>query len=102
MGADPQFTDSFLNIDLDRLDDVRAVRIPALLAQLAAASQQLAARLLSNGTQSATSEARGDRLLNAKEAARRCGLSPDWLYRHADTLPFVVRVGRSLRFSEAG
>jgi predicted DNA-binding transcriptional regulator AlpA len=26
----------------------------------------------------------------------------DWLYRQADTLPFTVRIGRSLGFSEQG
>jgi predicted DNA-binding transcriptional regulator AlpA len=89
-------------IDLGRLDDVRADQIPAVLAQLAAASQQLAARLLANGTHSA-SEA-GDRLLTAKEAAAKIGKSEDWLYRHAPELPYSVRDDkfRSVRFSLNG
>jgi predicted DNA-binding transcriptional regulator AlpA len=30
-------------------------------------------------------------------------MSPDWLYRHKDKLPFVRRVGgRTVRYSEAG
>ena len=41
-------------------------------------------------------------LLNAREAARRLSLSTDYLYRHAKTLPFTVRVGRQLRFSAQG
>src|ERR1700730_14461637 len=45
----------------------------------------------------------GDRLLTAAEAAKKLGATEDWLYRHANTLPFAVRVGKKhLRFSEAG
>lgn len=37
-----------------------------------------------------------------KEAAHAIGKSADWMYRHADTLPFTVHIGRSLRFSRLG
>ena len=43
-----------------------------------------------------------DRRLSVKEAAAKLGVSRDYLYRHADHLPFTVRIGRSLGFSEAG
>lgn len=43
-----------------------------------------------------------DRLLDAREAAARLGMTPDWLYRRAPRLPFTVRLGRALRFSAAG
>jgi hypothetical protein len=45
----------------------------------------------------------GDELLDAKEAARRMGYSPRWLYKNADSLPFTIRQknGR-LRFSKHG
>ena len=44
-----------------------------------------------------------DRLLTAAEAAHRLGYTRDWLYRHADQLPFTVRVkGRRPRFSARG
>jgi len=44
-----------------------------------------------------------DRLLSAKEASRRTGMSTRWLYLHADELPFAVRTsGRAVRFSERG
>jgi predicted DNA-binding transcriptional regulator AlpA len=44
-----------------------------------------------------------DRLLPVEDAAARLGVSRDWLYKHARTLPFTVRVGpRQLRFSVAG
>ena len=44
----------------------------------------------------------GDRLLNVKQAAVRLGRSSDWLYRRAAKLPFTVRNGRGVQFSEAG
>lgn len=44
-----------------------------------------------------------DRLLAAAEAAQKLGTTKDWLYRHANTLPFAMRVGKKqLRFSEIG
>jgi predicted DNA-binding transcriptional regulator AlpA len=44
-----------------------------------------------------------DCLLDVDEAAARLHMSPEWLYRHARTLPFTVRLGRkALRFSDAG
>lgn len=44
----------------------------------------------------------GDTLLTVKQAAERLGVTPDWLYRHADRLPFTRRLGRQLRFSSWG
>ena len=43
-----------------------------------------------------------DTLLTVEEAADRLGVSPDWLYRRTSQLPFVVRVGRHVRFSAKG
>jgi predicted DNA-binding transcriptional regulator AlpA len=45
---------------------------------------------------------RRDRLLNVAEAGDKLGVRPDWLYRHHRNLPFTVRHGRLLRFSELG
>ena len=45
---------------------------------------------------------RRDRLLNVAEAAVKLGVTPDWHYRHHKGLPFTVRHGRLLRFSELG
>lgn len=43
-----------------------------------------------------------DRLLTVPEVARRLGVSPRWLYVHADDFPFTVRLpGRRLRFRAA-
>ena len=45
----------------------------------------------------------GDRLLNAKEAAKVLAVSTDWLYRNAHSLPFVKRLPPStVRFSYHG
>jgi predicted DNA-binding transcriptional regulator AlpA len=43
-----------------------------------------------------------DRLLNVAKASQKLGVKPDWLYRHHRNLPFTVRHGRLLRFSELG
>jgi hypothetical protein len=44
-----------------------------------------------------------DQLLTAREAARLLSRTPDWLYRHADELPFTIReTGHRPRFSARG
>jgi predicted DNA-binding transcriptional regulator AlpA len=43
-----------------------------------------------------------DHLLEADEAAERMGMKKTWLWTHADKLPFAVRIGRKIRFSERG
>jgi predicted DNA-binding transcriptional regulator AlpA len=43
-----------------------------------------------------------DTLLNVAEASQKLGVKPGWLYRHHKNLPFTVRHGRLLRFSELG
>ena len=73
--------------------------LPELIAQVEALKARLYARLTSASPASAAIR---DRLLNVKEAAQKLGRSPDWLYRHGSELPFVVRDGRLLRFSEQG
>jgi predicted DNA-binding transcriptional regulator AlpA len=40
--------------------------------------------------------------LGAEEAARRLGMSRDWLYKNASHLPFAVRIGRRVLFSAQG
>jgi predicted DNA-binding transcriptional regulator AlpA len=73
-------------------------RLPDLIAQVEALKARLYARL----TSSSPAPAARDRLLNVREAAQKLGRSPDWLYRHGSELPFVIRDGRLLRFSEQG
>ncbi len=43
-----------------------------------------------------------DELLGPGEAARRLGVSTDYLYRHHAQFPFTRRVGRKLLFSTSG
>ena len=64
----------------------------------------LAARLAQIGAGMAPAEvpAGSDRNLAADEAAGRLGMSKAWLYRHGHELPFAVRLGRRLLFSEHG
>ncbi|MGH2652209.1 MAG: helix-turn-helix transcriptional regulator [Actinomycetota bacterium] len=79
-------------------DDLNALLDP-LLARLA---DLIVARLAANGKQD-PEPSEPDRLLTVHEAAQRLGVRPRWVYGHARTLPFVVRLpGRGVRFSERG
>ena len=44
----------------------------------------------------------GPRLLTVAAVSQEFGVSTDWLFRRSRTLPFVVRLGRHLRFSNRG
>jgi len=86
-----------------RVAELPPEAIPVMLGELERLKAALWARLASpqhNGD-AEYSESR-DRLLDAQEAANKLGASKDYLYRHASKLPFTVRLGRQLRFSEAG
>jgi hypothetical protein len=50
----------------------------------------------------APAQPQSDELLSAAEAARRLGISQDYLYRHHQTFPFTRRVERKLLFSALG
>ena len=76
--------------------------IPAVLCRLAALQGMLTARLLKNDRGGDPGSTIEDRLLDVADVAERLGTSRDWLYRHANRLPFTVRVGRQLRFSARG
>ena len=89
----------------EAVDTLTPEELPALIATLAAAQAHAAARLAATATvrRPPSPEAPADRLLDAREAATRLGMSEDWLYRHKDELPFTRRLGRrTIRFSEAG
>ncbi|MBI3895104.1 MAG: hypothetical protein HY313_04155 [Acidobacteria bacterium] len=76
--------------------------IPAMLGELERLKATLWTRLSlpqRNGNETGES---GDRLLDAKEAAAMLHTSADYLYRHSAKLPFTVRMGRKVLFSEAG
>ncbi len=86
-----------------RIAEVDPAAVPVLLAQLAAAQAQLAARLLESPPDDG-SEARAGagELLRVEEAAKRLNVSTTWLYRRAGRLPFVVRLDGHVRVSAAG
>lgn len=88
--------------DPRKLAGLPSEAISALRGELARLDTLLLARLLSKGNIQAETGPEGDRLLNAKEASAKLALSEDHLYRHSTQLPFTVRIGRKLRFSEAG
>lgn len=98
----PKFTD--LLVDPGKVALLPPESIPAVLGELERLRATLWARLTltqSNGGHE-DSSSDGDRLLSAKEAAAKLGSSSDWLYRHSRSLPFTVRMGRRVQFSEAG
>ena len=86
--------------DPGRVATVPPSRIPALLSQLSALQSAMAARLVSAEREETVSSE--DALLTVDQAAERLGVSKDWLFRRSRTLPFVVRLGRHLRFSNRG
>lgn len=53
-------------------------------------------------TSSAPIQQEHDELLNVQAAARRLGVSQDYLYRHHRQYPFTRRQGRRLLFSALG
>ena len=86
--------------DPTRVATVPPGRIPALLSQLSALQGAMAARLISADRDETVSTE--DTLLTVDQAAERLGVSTDWLFRRSRTLPFIVRLGRHLRFSNRG
>jgi len=80
--------------------DIAPENIAPIMAQMAAIQLSLAARLVSVTTEQSQEET--DNLLTIEEAAERLKCSQDWLYKRARALPFTIRVGRNLRFSERG
>jgi excisionase family DNA binding protein len=74
--------------------------LPGFLVALSACLGQLSARLLEAASTPATADR--DENLSVEEAARRLGVSPDYLYRNHGRLPFTRRIGRRLLFSSRG
>jgi predicted DNA-binding transcriptional regulator AlpA len=74
--------------------------VQSLWLEASQLERQLFLRLLAVSASNHTAEE--DRLLDVEEAAAILSKTVDWLYRHARTLPFVVREGRLVRFSNAG
>ena len=82
--------------DPSKIADVDRGQIPALLTQLGALQASMAARLMAKEVGNFCA---AETLLTVAEAAERLGVSEDWLYRRTKTLPFVLRVGRHVRYS---
>ena len=76
-----------------------APELPQLIGDLEAARAAAWARLTAPAAPKPPGvpgqEARN---LDVAEAAKRLGMSRDWLYRHASKLPFAVRIGRRVVF----
>ncbi len=73
-------------------DDV----LDRLAADLA---DRIAQRLAERFDRRPLTEPAGDTLITVNEAARRLGTSRRWVYARANTLPFVRRLGRTVRVS---
>jgi predicted DNA-binding transcriptional regulator AlpA len=82
----------------ERANDLPADIARGLLAQVAPLQMALLGRAFARDGAGGSR----DRLLAVKDAAAKLGQSVEWLYKHASTLPFTVRNGRALRFSEVG
>jgi len=89
-------------IDLtpETLDKIPREQIAPLILQLASFQSLLAGKLLESGER--IEPGKSDRLMEIGEAAAKLSVTEDWLYRKGDRLPFVVRMGRNIRFSEQG
>ena len=86
-----------------RVAEIPAADVPQILGALAELQAMLTLRLMTgaDGHGSPASPA-SDSNLGIREAAERLGVSVAYLYRHAGSLPFTVRIGRKLLFSAQG
>jgi excisionase family DNA binding protein len=71
--------------------------LPRLLGELEELRATALARLVSPSPSPAP-----DTLLGVDEAAKRLGMSRDYIYRNHQRYPFTRREGRSLKFSAQG
>jgi excisionase family DNA binding protein len=79
-------------LDIFRLaNEAPPSELPALLGVLAQAQAVALARLTQPHPVVASPP---DENVSVEEAARRLGVSDRWLYKNADHLPFVRRIGR--------
>lgn len=74
--------------------------LPALVGRLEAAKAAAWARLVSGASLPADPGSAEN--LPIAEAARRLGMSRDWMYRNAARLPFAVKIGRRVLFDARG
>ena len=90
-----------LKADPSKIEDLSEEECQTMLIQLAIIQPLLLGRMISfTGKPESVEE---DNLLTVKQAAKRLGCTPDWLYRHSNELPFTRRLSpRQLRFSSKG
>ncbi len=98
---------SIPTLDQIAADPASACDVPpdaarALLSGCIVALAALNARLLAGPAAGSDAAPEADRRLSVEEAAAKLAMSRHYLYRNADKLPFTVRIGRSIGFSEAG
>jgi len=83
----------------DLVECTPAAELPQLIGDLEAARAAAWARLTAPAAEPPAEAPRQEpRNLGVAEAARRLGMSRDWLYRHAAELPFALRIGRRVVF----
>ena len=88
--------------DLQNLvEETPALELPQLIGELEAARAAAWARLTAPAVGPSEPSGQEARNLDITEAAKRLGMSKDWLYRHASELPFSLRIGRRLVFDSA-
>jgi predicted DNA-binding transcriptional regulator AlpA len=88
--------------ELDRLiGEATTADLPMLIGALEAARAQAWSRIAGPAPNRNGAEP-PDENLSATVAARRLGLSKEWMYRHAASLPFTVKIGRRVLFSAKG
>jgi len=81
------------------VDTTPATELPLLIGDLEAAKAAAWARLTALDLDRHAGEPRTEaRNLAADEAAKRLGMSRDWLYKNASRLPFAIRIGRRVVF----
>jgi excisionase family DNA binding protein len=92
-----------LMVDLEKLGKLPIEHIPAMMAEMAAAQSMLAARLLSVEKPKPEPE-KPDEYLDVEQAAMTLGVSKEWVYSRSRTnsLPFMARIGRKIKFSKIG
>ena len=87
-----------LQLVLNAARDLPAEELPSLIGELEVVKATAWARL----TSPAPTQSDHDQLLSVPEAARRLGVSEDYLYTHHREYAFTRRQGRKLLFSALG
>lgn len=84
-----------MQLDAEEIRSATPEEARAMLREVTSVLPLLVAKASETGTDS-------DRLLTVEEAAAMLGRNPKVLYRQKDRYPFLVRDGKSVRFSERG